>query len=257
MLTLFSPAKANLYFKVLYKRPDGYHQIQTDIVMLDLFDTLTFSFHSEYDLLTCSCPNLPLDHTNLISKAIELFRLKTQQRFFVHVHLEKKIPMQAGLGGGSSNAATTLFALNQMHGSPFTNHELSEMGAFLGADVSCFFGYGKVRCEGLGEIITPLPFEEKHFWIVKPEVSLCTATVFKNLRIQEDHSLTNDLEPAAFRLAPLLKNLKQTLFDSSCSEVFMTGSGSAFVCLNKPHLIDPSLKIFETKTVSRNPSQWY
>lgn len=262
MLLLSSPAKANLYFKVLSKREDGYHEIQTEIVMLDLKDTLTFSLGVDYDLLTCNQSEVPLDHTNLVLKALYLFKSYFKKPFFIHIHLEKIIPMQAGLGGGSSNAATTLFALNQLHGSPFSEKELILMAAQLGADVPCFFSTGRVVCQGIGEKLSALSFEKTTGWIAKPKsVFLSTPSVFKEL-CPEDYlegdsiHCDNHLEKPTFRLCPVLYDFKKKLETSSLGKVVMTGSGSSFFCFRRPEM-DSDIELFKVTTLARKPLQWY
>src|ERR1700733_15970617 len=113
MLTLLSPAKLNLFLRIVRRRPDGYHDLASLFQTVSLADTLHFSL-SERDQLTCTDPALLTDHTNLVLKAVDLFRKKTGLSFGLKIHLEKHIPYQSGLGGGSSNAATTLWALNQL-----------------------------------------------------------------------------------------------------------------------------------------------
>lgn len=136
-LTLKSPAKVNLFLRIVGKRPDGYHELASLFQSISLYDLLHFT-PSTQDVLTCTDPSLPIDKTNLIWKAVDLFRKKTNLHTFVKVHLEKNIPTQAGLGGGSSNAATTLWALNQLCGKPATDLQLSQWAGEIGSDVSFF-----------------------------------------------------------------------------------------------------------------------
>ena len=260
MLTLFSPCKINLFFHVLQKRSDGYHTIETDIALLDRGDTLSFSLHSNTDKLSSCGLNVPLDASNLIIQAITLFRLHYKKPFFVQVHLNKKIPLEAGLGGGSSNAATTLYALNKLLDHPFQEHQLIDMAAILGADVSCFFSLGRALCYEKGEKITLKPYETFEVWIVKPRfISLPTKNVFQEL-MQEDFALltNNHLETPAFRLSPDLKKVKEELIEKSGGLVHMTGSGSAFVCYQKPCGLSAAIyEVFSAKTIRREPFSWY
>src|SRR3990167_2918479 len=112
-MKLFSPGKINLFFRVLAKRSDGFHQIASLYQAIDLFDILTIE-RAELDSFTCTDPKLSCDHSNLISKALTLFRTHFSLDFGIRVHLEKRIPMEAGLGGGSSNAATLLWGVNEL-----------------------------------------------------------------------------------------------------------------------------------------------
>lgn len=237
-MILLAPAKINLFFQVLGKREDGYHEIASLYQAIDLFDRLFFSPSSQ-DLLTSTDPTLPLDESNLIIKALHLFR-KSHPVPPLHIHLEKNIPIEAGLGGGSSNAATTLKALNQIAGFPLPSEKLLEIAALLGSDVPFFFSNGCAYCTGRGEKFTqtslPTPLSG---WIVKPDFGLSTPLVYKALK-PEDYSIKkneilfplffNDLEKGAFRLSPKLKEMKQEL-EQDFKTVVMTGSGSAFFCL--------------------------
>jgi 4-diphosphocytidyl-2-C-methyl-D-erythritol kinase len=125
-ITLFSPAKVNLFFKILGKRTDGYHEVASLNQAINLGDEITLA-RSLQDTFTCSDPNIPLDHTNLVLKALTLFREKTAFNFPVSIHLEKKIPIQAGLGGGSSNPLWTTTSLRIRSG--YENP--SKMGFFF------------------------------------------------------------------------------------------------------------------------------
>ncbi len=166
------------------------------------------------------------------------------------IHIEKNIPVEAGLGGGSSNAATTLSALNELAGRPATHSQLLEMGALLGSDVPFFFSSGTAYCTGRGEILEPFTLPEPlSGWIAKPTYGLSTPLVYQHTRIEElplrdprealrTLSFFNDLEVPAFRLEPRLLTLRDVL-RRSFEQVTMTGSGTAFVCLKgTPAAID-------------------
>ena len=136
-LTLASPAKVNLFLRVLRKREDGYHQLASLFQTVDLCDTLYIRL-GEADRLTTKSSDVPLSADNLIMQAVQLFRQKTGLPISAEIHLVKRIPVRAGLGGGSSNAATTLWALNQLTGRPVTDQQLSRWAAELGSDASSF-----------------------------------------------------------------------------------------------------------------------
>ena len=158
MLTLFSPAKINLYLHVIKKRTDGYHDISSLFQAIDLGDTLHFEWSNhEPDKLTCTDPNLTTDSSNLIMKAVLLFRQKTDWHHPVSIHLEKRIPIQSGLGGGSSNAATTLWALNEKAGRPASIEQLQTWSAEIGSDIPFFFSEGTAHCLGRGEEVKSIP----------------------------------------------------------------------------------------------------
>ena len=256
MLSYQSPAKINLFFKVLHKRADGYHEIESLYQAIDLFDTL----HVEEDFLdrlTCTDFELPCDQTNLVWRALKLFR---QFVSFppVHLHLEKHIPMQAGLGGGSSNAATTLWALNQLAEKPCSLQQLQEMGAMLGSDVPFFLSKGSALCTGRGEKIEEKEPVHVSGVLVKPPYGLSTPCVYKETKVEElfiskDRHF-NHLEPAALRLEPRLKAFKEHLLSCGFETVCMTGSGSAFFCLGKG---TPPEGAIPFHSICRKSSQWY
>ena len=137
MLELFSPAKINLFLRIVSKRTDGYHNLSSVFQTLSQGDTLTIERHDR-DLLTCTDPELPTDGANLVLKATELFREKTGLKHFFKIHLIKRIPTQAGLGGGSSNAATVLWGCDQLAQTKIALATLKHWGAEIGSDVPFF-----------------------------------------------------------------------------------------------------------------------
>ncbi len=269
-ITLFSPAKVNLFFKVLGRRSDGYHEVASLNQVIDLGDVITLE-RSVQDTFTCSDPEIPLDHTNLVLKALALFREKTALNFPVSIHLEKKIPIQAGLGGGSSNAATTLFGLQLLSGLDLKEKTLQEWGSFLGADVPFFFSEGTAYCTGRGECIENIDslMSLQRLWIAKPQEGLSTPAVYSHVQIRaEGHDATqalehaklgrlvsfNDLEEAAFSLLPSLNSYRQQLLELGFSKVVMTGSGSAFMCFGEP-ILQPVKKCEKCRKDALNLSQ--
>lgn len=273
-LHLFSPAKLNLFFRVLRKREDGYHEIASRYQAISLGDFLHVSL-AERDSLTCDHPTLSCGPDNLVTKAISLFRKRTGVSAYFQVHLTKKTPMEAGLGGGSSNAATTLWALNELTDRPLTQEELISLGAEFGSDISFFFSSGASKCRGRGEILEECsPYEIPSFWVAKPEYSLSTPLVYRNLdapslekRDPEEAFASfstsnpayfNDLEQSAFRLCPELISLRQKLLNLGFSQVVMTGSGTAFFCLGP--IQAPALsgvRFFPVQFVFREEGSWY
>src|SRR6185369_16359460 len=126
-----SPCKVNLILNILGKRADGFHELETVMHPVNLFDEMDFARVTRGFHLTCSNPALPTDAGNLVHRAATLFFQKTEIRDGVRIHLEKKIPMAAGLGGGSGNAATTLLGLNELFGMPLSTEQLHEMASVL------------------------------------------------------------------------------------------------------------------------------
>lgn len=246
MLKLKSPAKVNLFLKVVRRRPDGYHDLASLFQAIALYDDLEIS-PAESDFLFCNDPTLPIDSRNLILKAANLFRKKSGINLFINVHLSKHIPIESGLGGGSSNAATTLWAMNQLTGNKYTNEELSDWASEIGSDISFFFSQGTAYCTGRGNIVTPIAeLNSLSGWIVKPTGGLSTPKIFGKLDLAKlsendpEEALQawingkpyffNDLEQPAFQIMPELSELKRNLQNSSFEGVLMSGSGSAFFC---------------------------
>lgn len=277
MLTLRSPAKINLFLKVVNRRPDGYHNLASLFQAIDLSDQIQFSINKHYcaDHLTCTDPTIPTDHSNLILNAADLFRRKTGFAFGLEAHLEKNIPHQAGFGGGSSNAATTLWALNQLHGSPFCPSELMQWSAEIGSDIPFFFSHGTAYCTGRGEVVQCLsPLKQTNLWLIKPKNGLPTAAVFNQLNIKNlsNHDpkqildshikktplYFNDLEQPAFDLLPELATLKQKLLSFGFDTVLMSGSGSGFFCLGDvcPSTHEDAL-LYKTTFLNRSDEEWY
>lgn len=261
-MKLASPAKLNLFFRVLSKRPDGYHEIASLYQAVDLFDRLNFTW-TQHDQLTCTDPLIPCDGTNLVAKALSLFR-KTFSLPPIHIHIEKQIPIQAGLGGGSSNAATALWGFNELAGRPATLAQLIAMATQLGSDVAFFFSSGTAYCTGRGEILEPytLPKPLKGY-LAKPSYGLSTPLVYQHCRLEEFAArdpraalknypqFFNDLEIPSFRLEPRLIALRTEL-RKSFEQVVMTGSGTAFFCLNGAPTPVPDVAFFPFNSLNRN-----
>lgn len=272
-LKLKSPAKINLFLCILSRRPDSYHELASLFQAIDLADVLSIK-ESHQDSLTCSDPSLSVDNSNLVSKARALFRLKTGIDCCFSIHLEKKIPIQAGLGGGSSNAATTLWGLNELCGKPASEEQLCQWGSEIGSDVSFFLSSGTAYCTGRGEVIRSLqPLPRRNIWIIKPPQGLSTPQVYNKLNIsllpsrnpeiildafyQEKPVYFNDLEIPAFELMPELLELKQKLENSGFTTVLMSGSGSSFFCLGEGNIQVENHQIFQTSFIHREFGSWF
>ena len=165
-ITVTAPAKINLYLDVVSKRADGYHDIKSIMHTVSLADTVTIEDIPEGILLSSNFPHVPTDEKNIAYKAAKAFFEATNIKRGAKIHIEKRIPVSSGLAGGSTNAAATLKGLNSIHGSPLSVEELLSLGARLGADVPfCILG-GCAICEGLGEIMKPLPKVEAKYVLV-------------------------------------------------------------------------------------------
>jgi 4-diphosphocytidyl-2-C-methyl-D-erythritol kinase len=274
MLTLQSPAKINLFLRITERRLDGFHNLASLFQAIDLCDTMDFE-RSERDTLTCNDPSLATDESNLVARARHLFRSKTGINTCFSIHLHKRIPMEAGLGGGSSNAATTLWALNSLSGKPASDAQLAAWAGEIGSDISFFLSSGTAYCTGRGEILRDVPkLQNQTLWIVKPSFGLSTKHVFGKLNVsllpprdpekalstfyQADHHYFNDLEYPVFEILPELAELKEKLLVSGFNVVSMTGTGSSFFCIGDGDLSGFSeCMVFKSSFMNRPSNSWY
>lgn len=181
-LTLHAPAKVNLTLIVGARRDDGYHDVSTVMQTVGLYDTLTLTGGSGLTM-TCTDPDLPADGSNLVLRAAALFcqelRLPVPD---LHLHLQKRIPSQAGLGGGSSDAAAVLRAMRTLYAPEVSDAELERMAAALGSDVPFFIRGGTALATGRGERLTPLPrLADGWFVVVKPPEGFSTPVMYRRL----------------------------------------------------------------------------
>jgi 4-diphosphocytidyl-2-C-methyl-D-erythritol kinase len=273
-LTFYSPAKVNLFFKVISKREDGYHNIASLYQAISLADLLSFK-KSKTDSFFCDCAELKWDDNNLIKKAVDLFRSKTKILEPLEIFLKKNIPMESGLGGGSSNAATTLWALNEIFLRPLKKEELIQISKKIGADVAFFFSTGRAYCTDIGAVFEDMPpIDTFKFYIAKPSFGMSTKKVYENLNVELlekkdlyalkksilSNNLTyfNDLEISAFSLDERLKKIKSELLHMGFEKVVMSGSGSSFICIGNMKLEKiKKIKFFSVFTVQRNLNNWY
>jgi len=240
-LTLKAPAKLNLSLRVLAKRTDGFHEIDTLMVKLPgLSDEITFSPATEFSFL-CDDPTIPNDAQNLVVKAVRAFESATGTPPLFSICLKKIIPHGAGLGGGSSDAATTLSGLNQLHGHPLAVPVLYELAATLGSDIPFFLSTGASRCTGRGEKTAPVPSPPSLSVVLfKPSFPVPTADAYgrwqtsleiPGIRYSPQElpgiSLINDLERPVFQKHRFLAELKQWLLERrETTAALMSGSGS-------------------------------
>jgi 4-diphosphocytidyl-2-C-methyl-D-erythritol kinase len=248
-----APAKVNLHLEVLRRRPDGYHDLETLMVAVGLYDTLEFKDDSTGDVrLSCDQPDLPTGRENLVWRAAELLRRHAGNPTGATIRLWKRIPLAAGLAGGSSDAAATLAGLNVLWRLGLSNAELSRLGAELGSDVSFFFAAPAAWCTGRGDIVRPLRLPRPLYFVLAcPPVGLSTAEVFRNLVVPErpisgeaicqaleagdaeeiGRRLHNQLQPVAERLCPAVSRLREQLAARNPAGVLMSGSGSTVFAL--------------------------
>jgi 4-diphosphocytidyl-2-C-methyl-D-erythritol kinase len=241
-MQFLSPAKVNLSLRILGKRADGFHEIETLMAPLTLADTLTIERTSETGLrFTCNDDRLPLDGNNLVVKAVDAFRQKTGVSDGVSIHLQKSIPHGAGLAGGSSDAATTLMALDEMFSTGLDSRQLSELAAALGSDIPFFFFRSAAICRGKGEIVEALEDLPKiPLILIKPGFEVSTPWAYKNWANSREvpgfnysaqkldwGELVNDLERPVFEKFLFLGILKRWLVEQpEAVGTLMSGSGS-------------------------------
>ena len=219
MSSFFSNAKINLGLKVINKREDGYHNLHSLFVEVDLADELVFSPADEFHLLLDGSENIkiPLDETNLINQAYRLIKKKVEAVPIDYaIRLNKQIPIGSGLGGGSSNAATTLTALNDLWELNLTFNELENLGKSLGSDVPFFIRGGLQLIEGVGDIIKPIDpslIKNLHFILVVPPIHVSTSWAYSKLN--------KTLQPhiSYHKFSPLSKPMKWELFDNDFEQI--------------------------------------
>ncbi|MDE2196062.1 MAG: 4-(cytidine 5'-diphospho)-2-C-methyl-D-erythritol kinase [Gammaproteobacteria bacterium] len=174
-----APAKLNLFLHITGRRADGYHLLQTVFQFLDHGDTLDFTPRDDQRIARATGPEQLPAETDLVVRAAQLLQVRTGCRAGADIHLHKRLPLRAGLGGGSSDAATTLVALNHLWNTRLTPAALAQLGLELGADVPVFI-YGQAAwAEGVGEILTPVELPEPWFVVVKPPCEVATREIFQ------------------------------------------------------------------------------
>jgi 4-diphosphocytidyl-2-C-methyl-D-erythritol kinase len=253
------PAKLNLFLEVVRRRPDGYHDLDTIMQAVDLFDDLHVAPRDGDELtLECSDPRLPTDGRNLVLQAALALREHAGHRGGARFRLVKRIPSEAGLGGGSSDAAGTLLALNALWGLGLSTAELMQVAAAVGSDVAFFLPGGTAHCTGRGEVVEPLgPVGAFHYVLVCPPVRVSTPEAYRRLRFPLTPCgatatmlrqpllggdpgalgpcLFNRLEGPASEMEPSLADAKARLAATGAfAGVLLTGSGSALFGLCRP-----------------------
>ncbi|MBZ6065660.1 4-(cytidine 5'-diphospho)-2-C-methyl-D-erythritol kinase [Aeromonas schubertii] len=230
-----APAKLNLFLHVNGRRPDGYHELQTLFIFLDHGDTLSVEV-TQGDRLTLSpaIPGVP-DEENLIIRAARLLQARLPTPKGAHIRLTKVLPMGGGIGGGSSDAATTLVALNHLWGAGLSVDELAGLGVRLGADVPVFVRGTAAFAEGVGERLQPVAVPERWYLVIKPECHVATAAIFQDpdlprntpkMGLQELMSgeWKNDCEALVKKRHPEVANALGWLLEYAPSR--MTGTGA-------------------------------
>ncbi|MCV2503947.1 MAG: 4-(cytidine 5'-diphospho)-2-C-methyl-D-erythritol kinase [Neisseriaceae bacterium] len=238
-----SPAKLNLYLKIKGKRDDGYHLIESVFSLINLFDILEIEPTFKDEVTLVSSNKEIANEDNLVVRAAYLLKEKTNNKNGANIILSKNIPMGAGLGGGSSNAATTLIALNYLWKTCLSVSELREIGLQLGADVPFFILGKNALVSGIGEILKPIQLEKSYYVVIFPNIHISTKKIFQSLILTQnetpsiisgldDESIAiNDLQTTAFSLHPEMETISQLL--APFGKAVMTGSGSALFIKTK------------------------
>jgi 4-diphosphocytidyl-2-C-methyl-D-erythritol kinase len=237
---MLCPAKVNLYLRVAGRRPDGYHEVVTVMQPLSLADVLTVDLAEKGIQLTCDRPELPRGEENLVWRAARRFQEETGQPGGVRLHLSKRIPMAAGLGGGSSDAAGTLLALNAMTGQPVDESRLHHLASRLGADVPFFLRREPAVGRGIGTELSPVTLPPYWYLLINPGVALSTRWVYEHLdraglpgppateTWDPEHPeawVRNDLGTVALKRFPELAGILESLKISGAWTQGMSGSG--------------------------------
>ncbi|MCK9209790.1 MAG: 4-(cytidine 5'-diphospho)-2-C-methyl-D-erythritol kinase [Ignavibacteriaceae bacterium] len=244
-IVIKSPAKINFGLNVVSKRGDGFHNIETIFYPVELHDVLTFEKAERFSF-TCNDELIHNDENNLVIKAIRLIELFVKKEIKVSITLEKNIPIGAGLGGGSSNAAHTLLSINELFAFKINEEILKGFALQLGSDVPFFLHPVPSFATSRGEILSPIEFEiTKPILFVNPGIHISTKWAYQNITPKEpDFSLSslhsnsfqnisslngrvvNDFEEIAFATHPQLAEIKKTMFDFKAEFALMSGSGS-------------------------------
>ncbi|MGV8804032.1 MAG: 4-(cytidine 5'-diphospho)-2-C-methyl-D-erythritol kinase [Polaromonas sp.] len=263
-----APAKLNLFLHITGRRPDGYHLLQSVFMLIDWCDTLHFELRtdgiiSRTDLHDAQAPGVEtLPAEDLCMRAARALQAACSTSLGVHISLEKRIPSQAGMGGGSSDAASCLLALQRLWGVRLPAEKLKTLALSLGADVPFFLSGGHAWVEGIGEHITPITLPEASFVVVKPGAGVATQNIFSASDLKRNtvnatmldfaaHANGqifefghNDLQPVAQRICPQIDQSLEWL-ESQQLKGRMTGSGSAVFA-----------QILHDQALSSAPGEW-
>ena len=244
-MKILSPAKINLFLQITGRRPDGYHDLFSLMCCIGLYDTVSLDVGVEQTAVSCDHPHVPEDETNLAFAAADLFYKNLRKNEGVTISIQKQIPVAAGLGGGSSNAAAVFLGLNRYYDYPFSTDELMSMGLSIGADVPFFIFQKPATASGIGEKLKVYPGLEKlKILLVFPGFTVSTAAVYKNLNLRltkckkklkesflDQRSfdpgchLCNDLEAVVASKYPVINTVKTALLDHGALGALMSGSG--------------------------------
>lgn len=242
-------AKVNIGLDVLRRRPDGYHELKMIMQTVDICDDLTFERKNEAGIqLRIDGADLPADRNNLVCRAAALLMEKKHIGEGVSITLEKRIPIAAGMAGGSADAAATMRGLNELFALGYSTEELRDLGVKLGADIPYCISGGTMLSEGIGEVLTPLPSPpDCHLVVAKPDIDVSTAFVYRNLQADRlpfhpdidgmaealaagdlrgiTDRMGNVLETVTVREYPVIDSIKKRMCGLGAENALMSGSG--------------------------------
>ncbi|GAB1258907.1 4-(cytidine 5'-diphospho)-2-C-methyl-D-erythritol kinase [Aurantivibrio plasticivorans] len=236
-IQLPAPAKLNLFLHILGQRDDGYHELQTIFQLLDFGDTLSFTPQSDNRISLTPSINGVKDEDNLIVKAARLLQRHTHTPLGAKITLDKRLPMGGGIGGGSSDAATTLLALNHLWNTQVSRKDLAELGRQLGADIPVFVLGHSAWAEGVGEKLIPVDLPDNYYLVLSPPCHVSTASIFTHSELTRDsaaitvaaffeQATRNDCQTLVSRLYPEVAECIDWLSQHS-SSARMTGTGAS------------------------------
>ena len=265
-----SPAKLNLFLHILGRYDNGYHKLQSLFQMLDYGDKLAFDINHTGTIAMSTPLKGVKDEDNLIIRAAKLLAAQTKTKLGAHISLEKCLPMGGGIGGGSSNAATTLVALNALWGTRLSVHQLADIGLQLGADVPIFVRGETAFAEGVGEQITPAPQPEQWFLVANPNVHISTGEIFTAQELTRNtpsmdwadykfEETRNDCQQLVVNRYPEVAKLLQWLVHYAPSR--MTGTGASVFATFSDYTLAEQVRAkmpdtwqsFVAKGVNRSP----
>jgi 4-diphosphocytidyl-2-C-methyl-D-erythritol kinase len=245
-MQVLAPAKINLSLKILGRRNDGFHEIETLISPISLADKIDIERQSRWIDFMCDDRSVPPGDENLVVRAAKLFFEKTKVTAGVGIKLQKQIPHGAGLGGGSSDAASTLIALNQLFETKLSREEMAKLGTTIGSDVAFFLFESPAVCKGRGEIVEPTKLKKKlSILLLKPAFSVSSAWAYSRWQDSREiprisyqpqnfdgQSFVNDLERPVFEKFIFLAQLKTWLLkQAEVGAALMSGSGSTVLAV--------------------------
>jgi 4-diphosphocytidyl-2-C-methyl-D-erythritol kinase len=249
-MQVVAPAKINLALRVLGKRPDGFHEIETLMAPVSIYDKITLEKQNRWIHFSCDDPTLSTGDDNLVVRAAKIFLEHANLKSGVSIKLEKKIPHGAGLGGGSSDAAATLRGLNQFFETNLSREELAQLGSQIGSDVSFFLFESAAVCKGRGEIVEPIKLKQPlSILLLKPAFGVASGWAYSGWQDSKEipgvsyagqnfdgQTLINDLERPVFEKFFFLAQLKEWLrAQPEVGAALMSGSGSTLFAVLRPN----------------------